>query len=200
MSSILDSMLTMINSTLSPIMPPGVTGVQYLSVFFIIYAITFIMLSKITLLSKNKAAQLIIALSIAFFTAGSGFSVLLITKLFPNLGIVTMILLSFLVVLSILTPSDKLESIKWAPLMTIAAIGLIVYGTWTSMGANINIAGLSMPQITSTEMYTIIFLLIFIGAIILVFFAGGKKGEGEKKFTLEKLFKSLRGDSGGLFE
>ena len=109
-----------------------------------------------------------------------------------------MILLSFLVVLSILTPKDKLESIKWAPLMTIVAIGLIIYGTWTSMGANINIAGLSMPQVTSTELYTIIFLLIFVGAIILIFFAGGKKPEGGNDF-LKKLFKSLRGDDGGLF-
>lgn len=197
MSNIIDNTLSMIDSTLAPIMPPGVTGAQYLSVFFIIYAITFIMLSKITLLSKNKAAQLIIALSIAFFTAGSGFSVLLITKLFPNLGIVTMIILSFLVVLSILTPKETLDNIKWAPLMTIVAIGLIIYGTWTSMGNNINISGLSMPQVTTTEMYTIIFLLIFVGAIILIFFAGGKTPP--KNDFMKKLFKTLRGDDGGLF-
>src|SRR4030042_207758 len=175
MTTILADAINMIDVMLAPVAPAGVTGVQFISVFIIVYAIVFLLVSNIDFLTKNKAAQLILALVIAFFTASSAFSVILITKLFPNLGVVTMIMIAFLVVMAMIP--QKTRKFTLGPLLTIAGIGLVAYLTWTSMAGTLNIEGLTMPELTKNEWYGIVFILIFLTVILLIFLAGGK-GKG----------------------
>lgn len=180
MTTILADAITMIDNTLAPITPAGVTGIEFISVFLIVYAITILLLSNIHFLKENRPAQLILALVIAFFTASSAFSVILITKLFPNVGAVTIIIISFLVVMALI-PEEK-RGFTLGPLLTIAGIGLVAYFTWTSMAGTLSLEGLNLPTLTRNEVYGIIFIAIFIGFILLIFLAGGKsKGIKGKK-------------------
>lgn len=180
MTTIIADAITIIDSMLAPVVPAGVTGIQFISVFLIVYAITFLLLSNIHFLKDNKSAQLLLALVIAFFTASSAFSVILITKLFPNLGMVTIIIISFLVVMALI-PEEK-RGFTLGPLLTLAGIGLVAYLTWTSMAGTLSLEGLGLPTLTRNEIYGIIFILIFLSFILLIYLAGGKKKEikGEK--------------------
>ncbi|MFA5406476.1 MAG: hypothetical protein WC307_03925 [Candidatus Nanoarchaeia archaeon] len=191
MTTILSDGFAMIDQMLAPIVPAGITGIQFISVFLIVYAITYLLLSKIHFLKENRAAQLMIALVIAYFTASSAMSVILITKLFPNLGMVTIVILSFLAVIALLMPKQE-DKIPYAPLIIIIAIGMIIWLTWTSVSGTLNIEGMNLPELSRSEWFGVIFLLIFVGVILLVYLTGKK---GDTKSGFEKFidaFKKLK--------
>lgn len=188
MTTLLSSSLALIDQFLAPIVPAGVTGVQFISVFLIVYALTHLMLSRVKILNNNRPSQLLLALIIAYFTASSGLAVVLITKLFPNLGIITVLIVSFLAVVGLLTQKDD-DKILSLPIMTIIGIGLVVYLVWSSMGATIRDVGFGMPTLSMNEWFTIVFLLIFVGVILLVAFTGGEdKGKHAGWDFLRELF------------
>jgi len=174
--SMLAEALSFLDSMLAPITPAGVTGTQFITVFLLVYAIIFLMSSavKIGPLKDNKAVRFILSIVVAYFTASSAFSVILITKLFPNLGVVTTALISFIIVIW-MVPTKK-HRLTMAPLLTIGGVIMIIYLTWTAMAGSFNIQGISLPQLSRTEWYGIIFLGIF-GLIILAIFSTGKKGD-----------------------
>lgn len=181
-----------IDNLLAPIMPAGITAIQFLSVFLIVYAISVLTLSRVHILKENRPAQLIIALVTAYFTATSTFSVIFITKLFPGLGITTMMIIAFLAMLSLLLTEEKMkQGVKWAPLIMLISIGIIAYTTWSGMAGSMVIEGITLPQLTQDEWFTLIFIGIFIGVILLVSLTGKKK---KKHNWFSSFIKALRGD------
>lgn len=189
--TLISNAFTTLDTILAPITPAGVTGMQFLSVFLIVYAISILTLSRVHVLKDNKPSQLIIALFLAYFTSSSTFSVIFITKLFPGLGMVSMGIIAFLTILSMLTPGKELQKIKWAPIMVIIAMAFILLNVWSGMAESIQLQGILMPQLAQNEWFTLIFIGIFIGVILLVSFTG--KGKGPENFGT-RLIKMMRGD------
>jgi hypothetical protein len=184
--TVVSNALASIDSFLAPIVPAGVTGTQFIAVFLIVYAVVYLLMSQVKILEKNKAAQLIFALIVAYFTASSTFSVVLVTKLFPNVGVVTMILISFLAVIA-MVPGKKYR-LTLGPLLTVAGILLIIFLTWRGVSGTLGIEGLEVPKLTRTEWYGIIFIFIFIGLIALIALVGGKRQPGGKFASFLKKF------------
>ncbi len=182
-----------IDTTLKPIIPSGVTGVQFTAVFLIVYAIILMVLRRVELLKGNKGAMLMMSLVIAYFTASSTFSVLLITKLFPNLGVVTIILISFIAVIG-MVPTGK-SKLTLSPLLIIFGILFVIISTWQGVAGSLNFDGLRIPSIDKNELYGLIFLGIFILIVLLMFSSGGgSKKDNAKKAA--KFFKNLIGWEG----
>lgn len=176
MTTIISDALAVLDATLAPVTPPGVTGTQFISVFLLVYAIIFLLIKQTKVFKDNKFAQLLFALVVAYFTASSGFAVLFMSELFPNLGIVTVMLLAFLIVIS-MVGTDKL---KMGPLMVFLGVGMIAYFTWTAVAGTMNLdLNFTMPALGFTEWALIIFGLIFLFIVILIYFAGSGGGKGE---------------------
>jgi hypothetical protein len=194
MTTIIADMMAFINNLLAPIVPAGVTGVQFISVFLLVYAIIFLLTSQIHILKDNRMAAVMFALVIAFFTASSAFSVLLITKLFPNVGMITMIMIGFLAVIAIIPKEEGVGKLTFGPLLTLAGIALVAYFTWTSMAGTISLEGLNLPELSKTEIYGIVFLLLLFGFILLIYLSGKKPRERQiSKHFLRDLSKFLFG-------
>ncbi len=191
MSSLLDQAINSLNNGLAPITPQGVNGVQFLSVFLITYSIIFIVLRRVNLFDKNKPAILMLSIIAAFFTASSTFSVILITKLFPSLGMVTAMLISFIAVIG-LVPTGK-KKITFAPLMVISGLILIIYFTWIGVSGSISINGLTMPKLTKDEYYSLVFGGVFLTFILLIYFSGDKKKDSKVGDKAIKALKFLLG-------
>ncbi len=187
MSSLLVDVFATIDSALKPIVPAGVTGVQFISVFFIVYAITLLVLKRVDLLKGNSSAVFLLALVIAYFTASSTFSVLLITKLFPNVGVVTILLISFIAVIGMVPTGSK--KLTLAPVLVVFGVLFVALSTWQGVAGSLSLEGLRIPAVSREEMYGLIFLGIFI-VISLLFMYGG--GGGEKKNYGEKLGNFLK--------
>jgi len=187
MSSLLVDVFATIDSALKPIVPAGVTGVQFISVFFIVYAITLLVLKRVDLLKGNSSAVFLLALVIAYFTASSTFSVLLITKLFPNVGVVTILLISFIAVIGMVPTGSK--KLTLAPVLVVFGVLFVALSTWQGVAGSLSLEGLRIPAVSREEMYGLIFLGIFI-VISLLFMYGG--GGGEKKNYGEKFWKFVK--------
>lgn len=194
MTTIFADMMMFINNLLGPIVPAGVTGVQFISVFLLVYAIIFLLTSQIHILKDNRMAAAMFALIIAFFTASSAFSVILITKLFPNVGMITMVMIAFLAVIAIIPKEEGVGKLTFGPLLTLAGIALVAYFTWTSMAGTISLEGLNIPELSKTEIYGMVFLLILFGFILLIYLSGRKpKGRQPSKHFLRDLGKFMFG-------
>lgn len=189
-NAIADS-INLLNEMLAPLMPPGVTGLEFLSVFLVIYAIIFLLMERIKFLKDNRGARLLLSLAIAYFTATSTFSTILITKMFPYLGMVTVGLLMFIIIGAFMSKNEEgfynlSGNLRF--LIVIVAIGVIVILTWTSMAGELNLSGFSMPRITGVDWGSVIIIGIFIFIIMLIFMSGRKeKKEGGSKKILEGL-------------
>jgi hypothetical protein len=193
MTTIFADMITFINDLLAPIVPAGVSGIQFLSVFLLVYAIIFLLTSQVSILKDNRMAAAMFAVIIAFFTASSGFSVLLITKLFPNLGVVTMVMIAFLAVIAIMPKEKGTIGLTLGPILTIAGIALVIYFTWIGMAGSINLEGLSLPELSQTEIYGLVFLLLLVGFIVLIYLTGSKPKERNIGERIGKILNDLLG-------
>jgi len=188
--NVLSEFITRLNEFLAPITPAGVQGVEFIAVFLMIYALMFILLERTKLFGENRAVRLLIALAGAYFTASSAFSVLLISKLFPHIGIVTMMLLAFIIVLSMFNVhfNDKVRNI-----LLVLCIGFVVWGAWTATSSQLNFSGFTIPSFEGVDWYFIIFIIILL--VILILIGTGGFGEGGKKLNIiEKLSKLFESD------
>lgn len=191
----LGELINRINEILSPIAPAGVSGIEFISVFFIVYALMFILLERTKLFGENRMARLLIALAGAYFTASSALSVIMISKIFPQLGVITIVILSFIIVYSIF---GSTPSIPFRNLLIIICIGLIIWAAWSATGSQINLNGLPLPQLELQDWYLIIFIILFFVVLILIGVGFGGGEGGGKKIDFKKAIKSLGDLLGGI--
>ncbi len=183
------STIETVNKALEPLTPPGVSGMEFVTVFLVIYAIVFLVLERIKFLKDNRGARLMLALAVAYFTASSAFATILISKLFPHLGMVTVALLMFLIIGGVLSKDEEgfYNVGGWLRLLiALGAIGAVIIFTWISVAGEISLKGLAIPEITGIDWGSLIMFGIFIFVIILIFVSGPKEKKGKESF-LKKL-------------
>ncbi len=187
-TNVIANSINLINEMMTPLMPPGVTGIEFLSVFLVIYSIIFLILERVHLFKDNRGARLILALAIAYFTATSAFSTILITKMFPYLGMVTVALLVFIVIGGFLSKKEEgFYGMPLRPLIVVGAIGAVIILTWLSVAGELNLTGIQMPRITGVDWGSVIILGIFIFVILLIFMTGRQKKSSGRGGLLKKL-------------
>ena len=87
------------------ITPSGVNPEFFWPSFILVFAIVYTLIEKANVFggtvegeSKKKGIYLIVALVLAYFTASSAFATLVISKMTPQLGMVLVAILAFLLI------------------------------------------------------------------------------------------------------
>jgi len=153
----------------SVITPSGIDPINFTITFFLIYAITFAVMEKIHFLGTGKRMlRMIIGIVMAYFTATSTTATLLISTLFPYVGIIVFGILAFLVVMALIMP----EKVKGKGLGivggigAIATIGIMLFLSWNSIYDTLKQAGIVPVKIPIDWQW--IFLIVFFAIIFIV--------------------------------
>lgn len=184
MANVFNETLMQINQALTPLAPAGVSGLQFIAVFLLIYGLIFILLQMANFPRGAKEGEyrgirMVIALVAAYFTANTALSTIMISQVFPNLGMATVAILAFLLVVAFLVP-EGLDKLPLRGLTVIIIIGAIIWASWQSTAMQLQLANIMLPDLSGIDWGLIIFAVIFIVLIVLI--TGVKVGGGKKKW------------------
>jgi len=151
--------------------------------FLMIFALVFGILSKVNILGKNKAINVIVSLVVGLMAIQLNFVSYFFSQIFPRLGVLLSILLTAIIVVTPFLPKTKKKKVHPA-LTTIGIIGAI--GAIIIVIQSLGNTGSWFTQIGSTWGFTYwfqtyglvtLFWIIFIGLFFIVIFYGnnGKK-------------------------
>lgn len=168
-----------IDNMLKPLAPAGVGGIAFAAVFLLIYGIIFAGLELVHFLGPNKRGlRAIISLVAAYFTSTSTFATVLISKVFPNLGIAVVGIAVFLIIVGLVFGSSRGEEKKLVPyLIILGFIGFVVWNAWNDTAIQLTGEGLQLPNLGSQEWGLIIFVIIFLAIILIITGVGGGEGD-----------------------
>jgi hypothetical protein len=160
------------------ITPAGVSVEFFWPSFLLVFAIIYTLLEKTGIFgtseAKNKGAYIVISLVLAYFTASSAFATLVIAKITPQLGMLLVAIMSFLLIFAFLKgdSSYRNDSMKYVMylFMFVGAVWLLV-STVTDVNASMGI-GVSLPTLSSTDMGMVVAIIIVI-AVLWLLFRGG---------------------------
>lgn len=152
----------------------------YLLPFLLIFAIIYSVLSFTKVFKGNKAVNAVISLAVALLALQFQIVPVFFAEIFPRVGIALSVLLAIVIIGGFFADPNKEgnEWIRWV-LVGITAIILIVVlgGTFSSFGIGWGLGG---GWFYAVNWSRILFVVIVVGLIIWIIFAGNK-GNNEKK-------------------
>lgn len=153
--------------------------------FVLTFTITYAVLARSKILGDKRNYNLIVAFVLAILVARSKYVTGIINRLLPNIAILMIIILMFLLLLGLFA-GKKVEIKNWAyGIAVLLSLGLIIWALAADyIGENLNIPEWLYYIDDQTKA-----ILVFAGALVLViifFMLSGKereKQEQEKKMT-----------------
>ena len=171
LEGIFANIITILNS----ITPLGVEPVYFYSTFMLVLSLTYMLFyNLIPVFQKNKGVSFIAAIVFAYFAASSAFVTIIVSKLFPNVGLAIMAILGILLVVAFVTPKsfgDK--GTPAANLIMLCAVVFILYATYTYAAPELAAQGFissDMGMNISAEDWSIIIILLVVGGIMYMVF------------------------------
>jgi len=179
MGSVAEFFKLMFNS-IGALAPAGIDPTLFFTTFFVVFAIIFTGLSTVKVFgdtTNNNKIRAIFAFVAAYFTATSAFATIMISKLFPNLGIVLISVIVMLVVTSFVSSSGKPVSGGFLKVIMLLLVVWIIWNSWNS--ATLEVYGYKTKvQVSAQDMADIVLVILFIIIFLKVLGVGGNKSSG----------------------
>jgi len=180
---------------LKAIVPTGVEPVLFYTTFIITAALIFAIAQVITFFKDNKALAMIIAVVISYFTASSAFVTIMVSKLFPNIGLAIMAIVGVMLVLVFLAPEKFKEGLGVSPVIGLGIFLVIVWLTWIFAAPALESSGI-LAQIDSAtgfgvsneDVTILIIAAVVIGGLFFLF----KSKDDTQESLFDKFFKVRR--------
>ena len=181
-------------SLLAAIAPLGVEPIYFWATAAITFAIIFAAAIYLPFVKDNRWIAFIFAIVMSYFTASSAFVTIIISKLFPNIGLALMALLGLLLVVAFMAPKSFEDGgFTGVKGISIIAFIFIIWLTYTFAAPQLIAQGyLTGPltgAISEEDIAVVIIVLILIGMGSVMM---GKKQDGDESF-LKKLGKATFG-------
>jgi hypothetical protein len=180
---VLEDMFAEIIRILSLIVPTGVEPVLFYATFLVVIAISYLLFyTLIPITKEHKGLSLIISLVFAYFAASSAFVTVIVSKLFPNVGLVLMAILGLLLVIAFISPGTfGSEGTPGANLIMIAAFVFLVYATWVYAAPELARQGYidtenPLFNLSTSDWAIVIIGIVVIGIAVLFFAGSGQTG------------------------
>ena len=176
---------------LKMVVPSGVDPILFFLTFLITSVLVFVILQVIKFFKGNNALSAIIAIVIAYFTASSVFVTIMISKLFPNIGLAIMAIVGVMLVLVFLAPNmfEKGFNIKLP--IGIAIFVVIIWLTWIFAAPALESAGILAQissstgfAITNEDVALVITIAVIIGGLFMLFKKPTPPGQTSKFFKI----------------
>jgi len=171
--------------------PAGIDPTLFFTTFFVVFAIIFTGLSTVKVFgnaTNNNKIRAIFAFVAAYFTATSAFATVMISKLFPNLGIVLISVIVMLVVTSFVSGSGKPVSGGFLKVIMLLLVAWIIWNSWNS--ATWEVYGYkTQVQVSMQDIADIVLVIIFVIIFLKVLGVGGDKSGGNS--TLKEFLGDL---------
>jgi hypothetical protein len=114
-----------------------------------------------------------------YFAASSAFVTVIISKLFPSIGLVMMGILGLLLVVAFVTPKSFEQGMAGGPLIIIIAFVVIIYLTYTYAAPELQKRGFISDTlgttVTNQDMALIIAVVIVLGIVFAIVSSGRKR-------------------------
>lgn len=152
--------------------------------FILIFTVVFAILQKSKILGDGKKQiDALVALVVGLITITFANAVGIINYLLPFLAVSIVMILVFLILVAMVSTGEKgfelHKGFKWTIMImafiAVVIAGLVVTGAWDYLAYQFSGPG------GSTWMTNIIFIVIIVGAAILVFFGDSKPSSEKKK-------------------
>lgn len=163
---VLENIFANIVKILVSLTPAGVEPIYFYSTFLIVLSLSYMLFSLISPIKDNKAVSFIASVVFAYFAASSAFVTVIISKFFPNVGLVIMAVLGILLVVAFVTPeSFKQSGAPAANLIMLVAFIFILYATYTYAAPELIAKGYISSNLglnISTEDWAIIIVILIV--------------------------------------
>jgi len=176
------------------LVPSGVEPVLFFTTFLITAALVFAIMQMIEFFKTNRPVSFVIALVVAYFTASSAFVTIMVSKLFPNIGLAIMAIVGVMLVLVFLAPDTFKEGLGVSPIIGIGIFIVIIWLTWIFAAPALENAGVLDTIRTSTgfgitneDVALVITVAIIVGGLYFLF--RGPKADTNEAGFFKKLFK-----------
>lgn len=177
---------------LKAVVPQNVDPVLFFATFIISAALIFVVIQTIKFFQESRGTALIISLILAYFTASSAFVTVIVSKFFPNVGLVMMAILGIMLVIVFVSPDSAKEGFSGSPIIIIIAFVVIVALTWSFAAPELQAAGVigsgTGSSITNEDTALIIFVIMMMGFMYFLF-----KGPKKEKGRLDQLLDWSKG-------
>jgi hypothetical protein len=171
LEGIFENVIRILNS----ITPVGVEPVYFYSTFMLVLSLTYMLFyNLIPVFQKNKGVSFIAAVVFAYFAASSAFVTIIVSKLFPNVGLAIMAILGILLVVAFVTPKSFTDKgTPAANLIMLGAVIFIIFATYTYAAPELAAQGYISPNlgtnISSEDWAIIIIMIVVIGGLYMMF-------------------------------
>ena len=169
----IEQFVTAIWQGFSTITPAGVAAEFFWPTFILIFAMIYTLLGKVSIFGdiqtgNAKALYLLVSLIFAYFTASSAFATLIISKMTPQLGMVLVAVLVFLLIFAALSGEGDLSNQKWlmSLLLVIGVIWVFGQTILEVTGINLDPGGFGLTQ---SDMGIIVAFVVIIAVMYFVF-------------------------------
>lgn len=179
------------------LVPTGVEPILFFTTFLLTAVLVFTIVQTIAFFRENRAVSAVIALVVAYFTASSVFVTIMISKLFPNIGLAMMAIIGVMLVVVFLAPEKFKEGLGISPLIGILIFLVIIWLTWIFAAPALESAGIlaTIQGATgfgiSSEDVALVLVIIGIVAGIYFLFKGPKRDDDDEGF-FKKLIRVSR--------
>ncbi|MDD5182269.1 MAG: hypothetical protein PHC66_03805 [Candidatus Nanoarchaeia archaeon] len=189
--SVITEVLSTVWDVLKAIVPSGVEPILFFTTFLITAVLVFSIVQLIEFFKTNRPLALISAVVIGYFTASSVFVTIMVSKLFPNIGLAIMAILGVMLVLVFLAPNKfKDKGMGISIPIAIAVFAVIIWLTWVfaapaleSAGILSQIRGVTGFGITNEDVAVVIVALVIIGGLYFLFKGPDTNNAGFLKVT-----------------
>ncbi len=115
---VIEGIFTAIWQGFASLTPAGVSPEYFWPTFILVFAMVYTILEKVKVFGdiqhgNKRGIYLIVALVFAYFTASSAFATLIIAKMTPQLGMVLVAILVFLIIFTFLSGGDDMTGEKY---------------------------------------------------------------------------------------
>lgn len=177
---------------LKSFVPIGVDPIYFFATFIIMFSVIFVVLGLIHFFQGNKFISFLVAAVISYFAASSAFVTVIISKLFPSVGLVMMGILGLLLVVAFVSPgSFSGQGMAGKPLIVIIAFIIIIYLTYSYAAPELQKNGFisdSLGTTVSDQDVSIIIAIVIVLGVIYAIVSSSKPPGGPRSAMLNYLF------------
>ena len=183
--------ITSMWNILQQVVPKSVDPALFFMTFLLTLVIVYLVLKQISFFQKAGGVAFIAALVLAYFTASSVFVTVLVSKLFPNIGLAIMAIMGIMLVIVFLSPASLKEGeFSGTPIIVIAVFIITMWLTWTfaapeleKTGALSAITGATGFAINNEDAAVIIVAIVVLLIFYFIFKTPNPDEEGRGKLT-----------------
>lgn len=185
--SVVMEFLNTVWGILSSLSPIGIDPLMFWLMFIMFFAVIFLLIQKVHIFEDNRGLAAIVSGVISFFAASSSFTVVTVSRLFPNLTVMIMFLIGLLIIVALVKPRKGDESISYGVLVIIASFFVVIWMTYSSMSPMLVEEGYISEDVSSfitpDNILGIGIVLFVILIFWLIFRTPKSKGTGADNFA-----------------